>query len=49
MVPKFPSIVVSMADEQEYPLHECIFSGDLRRLSALLRSHDIAQKDKHGN
>ena len=38
-----------MADELEYPLHECIFNGDLRRLSALLRSHDIAKKDKHGN
>lgn len=38
-----------MAEEQEYPLHECIFSGDLRKLSALLRSNDIAKKDKHGN
>lgn len=37
-----------MAEEQEYPLHECIFSGDLRKLSALLRSNDIAKKDKHG-
>lgn len=30
------------------PLHECIFSGDIRRLSQLIRTHDIAAKDKHG-
>ncbi|XP_065207679.1 ankyrin repeat domain-containing protein 13C [Planococcus citri] len=39
-----------MAEDQQYPLHECVFSGDLRKLSALLRSdNDIAKKDKHGN
>lgn len=38
-----------MAEDQEYPLHECVFSGDLRKLSALLRSNnDIGKKDKHG-
>lgn len=38
-----------MAEDQQYPLHECVFSGDLRKLSALLRSdNDIAKKDKHG-
>lgn len=35
-------------EDQEYPLHECIFNGDLKRLSALLRLHDISKKDKHG-
>jgi hypothetical protein len=36
----------NMADE--FPLHECVFRGDIRQLSQLLRSHDVAQKDKHG-
>ncbi|XP_064624930.1 ankyrin repeat domain-containing protein 13C-like isoform X2 [Lineus longissimus] len=36
-----------MADE--FPLHECVFKGDIRQLSQLLRSHDVTQKDKHGN
>lgn len=39
-----------MADsESEYPLHEHVFKGDVRRVSALLRTHDVAQKDVHGN
>ncbi|XP_071800336.1 ankyrin repeat domain-containing protein 13C-like isoform X2 [Asterias amurensis] len=33
----------------EYPLHESVFSDDKRRLSALLRKHDVAEKDVHGN
>lgn len=33
---------------QLYPLHECIFEGDLKKFSQLLRTHDVAQKDKHG-
>lgn len=32
-----------------YPLHENVFLGDVRRVSALLRTHDVAQKDVHGN
>ncbi|XP_015117145.1 ankyrin repeat domain-containing protein 13C isoform X1 [Diachasma alloeum] len=32
-----------------YPLHKCIFQGDIKTLSFLLRTHDIAEKDKHGN
>lgn len=31
-----------------YPLHRCVFAGDIRRLSLLLRTHDVAAKDKHG-
>ena len=31
-----------------YPLHECVFNDDIRRLSQLLRVHDVAQKDNHG-
>lgn len=32
------------------PLNECIFRGDLRKLSQLLRTNadDITKKDKHG-
>ncbi|XP_064476536.1 ankyrin repeat domain-containing protein 13C-like [Ornithodoros turicata] len=39
-----------MADNgSQYPLHECVFRGDVRRVSALLRTHDVSQKDIHGN
>lgn len=33
-----------------HPLNECIFRGDLRKLSQLLRTNadDITKKDKHG-
>lgn len=31
-----------------YALHQCIFNGDIRRLSKLLRTNDVAAKDKHG-
>ena len=31
-----------------FPLHECVFNGDTRKLSLLLRTHEIAEKDKHG-
>lgn len=32
----------------DYPLHECVFNGDVRRLSSLIRTQNIAQKDSHG-
>lgn len=35
--------------EEDYPLHECVFGGDVRKLSSLLRYHDVTKKDKHGN
>lgn len=36
-------------DDRDLPLHECVFSGDLRELSVLLRKgNDVAKKDKHG-
>lgn len=40
-----------MASEEEdsYPLHECVFSGDKQKFSQLLRTHDVQKKDKHGN
>ncbi|XP_051022027.1 ankyrin repeat domain-containing protein 13C isoform X2 [Acomys russatus] len=30
-----------------YPVHECVFKGDVRRLSSLIRTHNIGQKDNH--
>ncbi|XP_038049547.1 ankyrin repeat domain-containing protein 13C-like isoform X2 [Patiria miniata] len=33
----------------DYPLHESVFNNDIRKLSALLRTHDVAEKDIHGN
>ncbi|KAH7935694.1 hypothetical protein HPB52_012602 [Rhipicephalus sanguineus] len=36
-------------DGSMYPLHEKVFVGDVRRVSALLRTHDVAKKDVHGN
>ncbi|XP_073213457.1 ankyrin repeat domain-containing protein 13C isoform X3 [Lepidochelys kempii] len=32
-----------------FPVHECVFKGDVRRLSALIRTQGIGQKDSHGN
>lgn len=42
-----------MADtEEDNPndcsMHKCIFDDDYRKLSQLIRTHDVAQKDKHG-
>lgn len=34
---------------EEYPLHKAVFDNDLKTLSRLLRKHDIAAKDRHGN
>ncbi|KAF7283652.1 hypothetical protein GWI33_023288 [Rhynchophorus ferrugineus] len=39
-----------MSEEiEEYPLHKAVFQNDLPGLSKLLRKHDVASKDKHGN
>ncbi|TGZ49021.1 Ankyrin repeat domain-containing protein 13C [Temnothorax longispinosus] len=39
-----------MAQESEkYPLHRCIFQGDVKTLNILIRTHDITEKDKQGN
>ncbi|XP_033737390.1 ankyrin repeat domain-containing protein 13C-like isoform X2 [Pecten maximus] len=37
------------ADLEGYPLHKCVFNDDKCRLSQLIRVHDVAQKDIHGN
>jgi len=34
--------------EFEFPVHECVFKGDVRRLSSLIRTQNISQKDVHG-
>uniref|UniRef100_A0A3Q2Y7R7 Ankyrin repeat domain 13C n=1 Tax=Hippocampus comes TaxID=109280 RepID=A0A3Q2Y7R7_HIPCM len=34
---------------QDFPVHECVFKGDVRRLSSLIRTQNISQKDMHGN
>ncbi|KAF0300336.1 Ankyrin repeat domain-containing protein 13C [Amphibalanus amphitrite] len=33
----------------EYPLHECVYKGKIKKIPNLLRQHDIDGKDKHGN
>ena len=33
---------------EEFPLHKCIFNGDLKTLSSLIKTHDIDEKDKQG-
>lgn len=38
--------VLPVADD--FPLHRCVFDGDVRRLSSLIRLQNIAQKDVHG-
>lgn len=39
-----------MADSiDKYDLHKAVFQNDLKTLSRLLRKHDVAEKDRHGN
>ncbi|XP_058795935.1 ankyrin repeat domain-containing protein 13C isoform X1 [Phymastichus coffea] len=38
-----------MAEDELYPIHKCIFEGDMKTLSSLIRTHDITAKDKQGN
>lgn len=39
----------NMAESKEqFPLHECIFLNNVRKLSSLLRNKDVAEKDKYG-
>lgn len=41
-------IILLTSEELEFPVHECVFKGDVRRLSSLIRTHSISQKDVHG-
>ncbi|XP_011494035.1 PREDICTED: ankyrin repeat domain-containing protein 13C [Ceratosolen solmsi marchali] len=38
-----------MAENDQYPIHKCIFEGNVKALSSLIRTHDISAKDKQGN
>ncbi|CAL1579520.1 unnamed protein product [Knipowitschia caucasica] len=41
--------IILTSESVDFPVHECVFRGDVRRLSSLIRSHGILQKDVHGN
>lgn len=34
--------------QNDCPLHKSIFEDDFRKLSQLIRTNDVAKKDKHG-
>lgn len=36
------------SEDKKYPLHKCVFQGDVKTLSSLIRMYDIAEKDKQG-
>lgn len=43
-------MMMMMAQEgDKYPLHRCIFQGDVKTLNILIRTHDITEKDKQGS
>ncbi|XP_019698102.1 ankyrin repeat domain-containing protein 13C isoform X2 [Harpegnathos saltator] len=48
MIGQMPMIMAEKKGER-YPLHRCIFQGDVKMLSSLLETHDVAEKDKQGN
>ncbi|OAD46979.1 Ankyrin repeat domain-containing protein 13C [Eufriesea mexicana] len=37
------------SESEKYPLHKCIFQGDVKTLSSLIRTYNIAEKDRQGN
>lgn len=41
-------IILTNNEDLEFPVHECVFKADVRRLSSLIRTHSISQKDVHG-
>uniref|UniRef100_A0A8C6WG09 Ankyrin repeat domain 13C n=1 Tax=Neogobius melanostomus TaxID=47308 RepID=A0A8C6WG09_9GOBI len=41
--------IILTSEGSDFPVHECVFKGDVRRLSSLIRTHSITQKDVHGN
>ncbi|XP_068460183.1 ankyrin repeat domain-containing protein 13C-like [Clinocottus analis] len=41
--------IILTSEDLEFPVHECVFKEDVRRLSSLIRTHSITQKDVHGN
>ncbi|KAF6730253.1 Ankyrin repeat domain-containing protein 13C-A [Oryzias melastigma] len=49
VVDKNKNPIILTNEELQFPVHECVFKGDVRRLSSLIRTHSITQKDVHGN
>lgn len=55
-VPSFGTVVndnnknpiILTSEDLDFPVHECVFKGDVRRLSSLIRTHSISDKDVHG-
>uniref|UniRef100_A0A8C3B269 Ankyrin repeat domain 13C n=1 Tax=Cyclopterus lumpus TaxID=8103 RepID=A0A8C3B269_CYCLU len=40
--------IILTSEDLAFPVHECVFKGDVRLLSSLIRTHSITQKDVHG-
>lgn len=40
--------IMAQKESEKYPLHRCIFQGDVKTLNTLIRTHDIIEKDKQG-
>ncbi|XP_052778178.1 ankyrin repeat domain-containing protein 13C-like [Mya arenaria] len=43
------NIQADVSPGDDFPLHHAVFSGDTKLVSQLIRVHDLAQKDVHGN
>lgn len=41
-------VIMAQKESELFPLHKCVFQGDVRLLGSLIRTHDIAAKDKQG-
>uniref|UniRef100_A0A8C3B093 Ankyrin repeat domain 13C n=1 Tax=Cyclopterus lumpus TaxID=8103 RepID=A0A8C3B093_CYCLU len=41
--------IILTSEDLAFPVHECVFKGDVRLLSSLIRTHSITQKDVHGD
>lgn len=37
-----------MAEDELYPIHKCVFEGDVKTLGSIVKTHDITAKDKQG-
>ncbi|KAL6424444.1 hypothetical protein ACFW04_009896 [Cataglyphis niger] len=42
-------MIMAQEEGEKYPIHRCIFQGSVKTLSSLIKTHDIAEKDKQGN
>ena len=50
-VPEAPEAPAVAIRSDEFPLHECVFRGDVKELSLLIRKNetDLGLRDPHGN